>query len=65
MPRCGLFVPQVGTFSGDDFNVLDFHGNRAFRIDSRALSLAGKRTLHDAHGNVVASMKKKVSGARA
>ena len=44
---------------GDDSWIEDEHGNRAFKVDGKALRLRSTFRLEDAHGNEVASIQEK------
>lgn len=48
------------SWSGSDANILDEHGNIAFVVDSKTLSLRGSRVLKDATGNSVCALQAKV-----
>jgi uncharacterized protein YxjI len=61
-PAEQLFIvnERVASMSGDDFDINDMHGRRAFTLDSSALSLSNSRTLKNAGGKAIASMKQKM-----
>ena len=49
------------SLSGDDFTILDRNRQPAFKLDSSAFSLKQKRVLKTIKGEIVCSLKKKVS----
>ncbi|GIM91176.1 hypothetical protein Ato02nite_029690 [Paractinoplanes toevensis] len=50
---------------GDDFDVLDEHGNKIYRVDGKVLSPRGKVVIEDADGNEVASVHRQIVALRA
>jgi uncharacterized protein YxjI len=50
---------------GDDFDVLDEHGNKVYRVDGKVLSIRGKVVIEDPNGDEVASVHRRLIALRA
>lgn len=50
---------------GDDFDVLDEHGNKVFHVDGKVLSVRNKVVVEDLHGQEVASVHRHLVAMRA
>ena len=56
-----MYVIRERFFSiGDDFDVLDEHGNKVLRVDGKVLSLRNKVVIEDLSGAEVASVHKRL-----
>jgi uncharacterized protein YxjI len=52
-----MYVIRERFFSiGDDFDVLDEHGNKVFHVDGKVLSVRNKVVIEDLDGNELASV---------
>jgi uncharacterized protein YxjI len=49
---------------GDDFDVLDEHGNKVYRVDGKVLSIRGKVVIEDPSGEEVASVHRQTIALR-
>jgi uncharacterized protein YxjI len=49
---------------GDDFDVLDEHGNKVYRVDGKVLSIRGKVVIEDPSGEEVASVHRQIIALR-
>lgn len=48
------------SFSGDDFTVKDaLTGNSVFKVEGKSFSLSGRKTVHDASGKALFTIRKK------
>ncbi|MFD0523340.1 LURP-one-related/scramblase family protein [Paractinoplanes durhamensis] len=50
---------------GDDFDVLDEHGNKVYRVDGKVFSVRGRLVIEDANGDEVASVHRQIIALRA
>ncbi|MEU4241836.1 LURP-one-related family protein [Actinoplanes sp. NPDC026619] len=50
---------------GDDFDVLDEHGNKVFRVDGKVFSVRGKLVIEDQSGQELASVHRQLIALRA
>jgi uncharacterized protein YxjI len=61
----GMFVIRERFFSiGDDFDVLDEHGNKVFHVDGKVLSVRNKMVVEDPSGAEVASVHRHLVAVR-
>jgi uncharacterized protein YxjI len=49
---------------GDDFDVLDEHGTKLYRVDGKVFSIRGRLVIEDASGNEVASVHRHLIALR-
>jgi uncharacterized protein YxjI len=60
-----MYVIRERFFSiGDDFDVLDEHGNKVFHVDGKVLSVRNKVVIEDPSGNEVASLHRHLVSLR-
>ena len=60
-----MYVIRERFFSiGDDFDVLDEHGNKMFHVDGKVLSLRNKVVIEDRQGQEVASVHRHLVALR-
>jgi len=60
-----MYVIRERFFSiGDDFDVLDEHGNKIFHVDGKVLSLRDKVVIEDLSGTEVASVHRQLVALR-
>jgi uncharacterized protein YxjI len=60
-----MFVIRERFFSiGDDFDVLDEHGNKVFHVDGKVLSVRNKLVVEDPSGAEVASVHRHLVAVR-
>ncbi|MEU1587007.1 LURP-one-related family protein [Micromonospora sp. NPDC005710] len=60
-----MFVIRERFFSvGDDFDVLDEHGNKVFHVDGKVLSVRNKVVIEDASGQEVATLHRHLVALR-
>ncbi|MBU2665065.1 LURP-one-related family protein [Actinoplanes bogorensis] len=60
-----MFVIREKFFSiGDDFDVLDEHGNKVFHVDGKVLSIRDKVVIEDASGQEVATLHRHLVSLR-
>lgn len=60
-----MYVIRERFFSiGDDFDVLDEHGNKLFHVDGKVLSLRDKVVIEDLHGQELASVHRHLVSLR-
>lgn len=61
----GMFVIRERFFSvGDDFDVLDEHGNKVFHVDGKVLSVRDKVVIEDPSGEEVATLHRHLVSLR-
>ncbi|GIF20228.1 uncharacterized protein YxjI [Actinoplanes tereljensis] len=61
-----MFVIRERFFAiGDDFDVLDEHGNKVYRVDGKVLSVRNKVVIEDVNGDEVASVHRQIIALRA
>ncbi|MCY1141085.1 LURP-one-related family protein [Actinoplanes sp. Pm04-4] len=60
-----MYVIRERFFSiGDDFDVLDEHGNKVFHVDGKVLSVRNKVVIEDPSGNEVAGLHRHLVSLR-
>ena len=60
-----MYVIREKFFSiGDDFDVLDEHGNKLFHVDGKVLSVRDKVVIEDLHGQELASVHRHLVSLR-
>ena len=60
-----MFLIRERLFSvGDDFDVLDEHGTKLYRIDGKAFSVRDKVVIEDPHGDEVATVHRHLIALR-
>lgn len=60
-----MFVIRERFFSiGDDFDVLDEHGNKVFHVDGKVLSVRDRVVIEDASGHEVATLHRHLVALR-
>lgn len=66
MKNRGMYVIREKFFSiGDDFDVLDEHGNKVFHVDGKVLSVRNKVVIEDPSGQEVATVHRHLVALRA
>ena len=65
MEQVYLLKEKLGSISGDDFTIVNPHDpSKGFKLDSKAMSMSGSRTLKALHGgSVLVHMKHKARAA--